>query len=69
MWLLAKSILAGIGALALVGCAFWLWLQYEIKSLGGGYVEFTPNKPRLTAIMLLIFATAFFWQYRSSRKG
>lgn len=49
--------------------AFWLWLEHEIASLGAGYIEFTPNKPRLIAISPLTFTTAFFWQYHRSRKG
>jgi len=50
MWRLAKAVFAGVGAIALVACAFWLWIQHEVASLGGGYFVFTPNKPRLTVI-------------------
>ena len=69
MWRLAKAVLAGVGAIAFVASAFWFWIQHEMASLGGGYFMFTPNKPRLIVISLLIFATAFFWQYRTSSKG
>jgi hypothetical protein len=69
MWRLAKSVMAGVTLLALVAFAFWLWLQQKIASLGGGYFEFAPDKPRLIAITFLIFATGFFLQWRRSQKG
>jgi hypothetical protein len=62
----AKALSAGVGALALMVCAFSLWLHHEIASIVPGYIEVTPNKPRLIAVSLLTFATAFIWQYRAS---
>lgn len=69
MWRIAKAVLVGLGAIGVSAFAFWLWIQHEVTSLGGGYFVFTPNKPGLTLISSLIFATAFFWQYRTSSKG
>ena len=69
MWRFAKAVLAGFGAIGVSAFAFWLWIQHKIMSLGGGYFVFTPNKPGLAVISSLIFATAFFWQYRTSSDG
>ncbi len=61
----AKALFAGVGSLALAACAFWVWLQHKIAYIGPGYIQVTPNRPRLITVSLLIFATAFCWQYHT----
>jgi hypothetical protein len=67
MWRLAKSVLAGVAVLAAAAFAYGPWLLHVIASLGG-YWEFDPDKPRLTVVALLVFASRFFWQWRRSKR-
>ncbi len=69
MWRLAKAVLVGLGAIGVSAFAFWLWIQHEVTSLGGGYFVFTPNKPGLALSLKFDLCDRFLWQYRTSSNG
>jgi heme/copper-type cytochrome/quinol oxidase subunit 1 len=68
-----KSILAGLGAAALAGMALALWaqgLRYRVALSGDSeFVVSHWHKAAVFCALLLVFAAAFWWQYRKDKSN
>jgi hypothetical protein len=68
-----KSVLAGLGAAAVVAMGMGLYVQnlrYKVAMLapaGDSYVEFHWHKGVVAGILLFAFIGGFWWQYRRGR--